>query len=263
MLFFMEKKKLYGLILDSDGTVMDSKVNQFEWLRYCVTKLYKKPFPYKECSGKFLKDYNEYYHARGLTGIYELFGINYDEEKDFLWKHFNPWKKKNPPQIVDGMKEAILEIYRRSRPKPGKAKGLRISLNTTNQWPSFEKQFYESGLIKCFDTILTRTDIPEVIDEEGKEKPFLLKPHVYSVEWALDLLGVDPEEALHVGDTLHDIIACRTLRRKDPSFEREVKVVAVTWGFETKEKLASAKPYRIIDRPKQLVKIVERLGGFD
>ncbi|GAI85589.1 unnamed protein product, partial [marine sediment metagenome] len=29
------KKKLYGLILDSDGTVMDSKLNQFEWLKYC------------------------------------------------------------------------------------------------------------------------------------------------------------------------------------------------------------------------------------
>lgn len=257
------KKKLYGLILDSDGTVMDSKINQFEWLEYCVTKLYKKPFPYKDCDEKFLKDYNGYYHARGLTGIYELFNINYDKDKDFLWEHFNAWKQKNPPQIVEGMKEAISEIYERSRPRPGKVKGLRISLNTTNKWPSFEKQFYDSGLINCFDMILTRDDIPEVIDEEGHEKPLLLKPHVYSIEWALDLVGVNPDEALHVGDTLHDIIACRTLRRKNPDIKREVKVVAVTWGFETKKNLTSAKPYRVVDDPKQLVKIVERLGGFD
>lgn len=259
----MKKKRLYGLILDSDGTVMNSKFNQFEWLHYCVTKLYKKSFPYKSCDEKFLKSYNEYYNARGLTGIYELFDINYDKDKDFLWEHFNSWKEKNPPQIVNGMKEAIFEIYERSRSKPGKVKGLRISLNTTNKWPSFVKQFYDSGLINCFDMILTRDDIPEVIDDKGNEKPFLLKPHVYSIEWALDLLDVSPEEALHVGDTMHDIIACRTLRRKDPNAEKEVKVVAVTWGFETKKNLASAKPYRLIDRPKQLIKIVENLGGFD
>lgn len=259
----MAKKKLYGLILDSDGTVMDSKVSQFEWLKYCVIALYKKPFDYKACDKHFLENYNEYYNARGLTGIYEMFGINYDKDKDFLWENFNAWKVKNPPQIVDGMKETIFEIYEKSRPRPGKVKGLRISLNTTNKWPSFEEQFYGSGLIKCFDTILTREDIPEVMDEQGNEKPFLLKPHVYSIEWALDLLGVAPEEALHVGDTLHDIIACRTLRRKDPNIEREVKVVAVTWGFETKENLVSAKPYKIVNNPKQLIKIVEKLGGFD
>jgi len=259
----MAKKKLYGLIFDSDGTILDSKNNSFEWLRYCVTELYNKPFPYFGCSGKFLEDYNKYYGVRGLTGIYEMFGINYDKDKDFLWEHFNAWRTTSPALIIKGMKETIFEIYGKSRPRPGKAKGLRISLNTTNQWPSFERQLKESGLIKCFDTILTRTDIPETIDEQGSEKPFLLKPHVYSIEWALDLLGVEPEEALHVGDTLHDITACRTLRRKDPNVEREVKVVAVTWGFETKKNLEAAKPYKIINNPQQLIKIVEKLGGFD
>lgn len=257
------KKRLYGLILDSDGTVMDSKVNQFEWMNYCVTKLYKKPFPYKDLSGDFFVKYNNAHHAKGLIGIYGLFGISYEKDKDFLWEHFNDWKEKNPPKIFEGMKEAIFEIYERSRPKPGKAKGLRIALNTMNRWPSFKKQFYESGLINCFDLILTGDYVPPVMDEEGNEKPFLLKPHVYSIEWTLDLLGVDPEEALHVGDTVNDIMACRNLRRKDPIIEREIRAVSVTWGFETRKRLASAKPYKIISKPKQLVKVVEELGGFD
>lgn len=257
------KKKLYGLIFDSDGTILDSRPNSFKWLKYCVTQLYKKPFSYEKYTEQFLKDYNESHKFKGLIGIYEIFGISYEQDKDFLWEHFNEWRTKNPPLIVNGVKEVIFEIYEKSRPKPGKSRGLRMLLNTTNQWLSFEKQFYESGLIKCFDTILTREEVPEIINEKKEKKPYLLKPNNYPIEWALDLLGVEPEEALHVGDTLEDINACRGLRRKDPNVEREVKVVAVTWGFETRENLAAAKPYKVIDDPKQLVKIVEKLGGFD
>jgi len=253
------KKKLYGLILDSDGTVMDSKINQFEWFKYCVTKLYKKPFKYKSCSEKFLKAYNEAHHSKGLDGIYELFRIDSKKDVDFLWKHFNAWKEENPPQIIKSMQDTIFEIYERSRPKPNKIKGLRILLNTSNRWSSFENQFYESGLIKCFDAIITEKDI-ETIARENDTSLFL-KPNTYSIEWALDILGVDPEEALHIGDTLEDIIACRDLKSK-PNLGKEVKVVSVTWGFETKKSLASAKPYRLIYKPQQLIKIVENLGGF-
>lgn len=256
----MHKKKLYGLIFDSDGTIMDSKVSSFEWLRYCVGSLYKKNFPYADCSETFLKDYNKSHHG-GLVGLYNLFGIDYEKDADFLWEHFNDWKTKNPAPMIKGMKEVVLEIYERSRSKPGKAKGLRICLNTTNVWPSFEKPFKESGLIKCFDTIITGADV-ESNGKDGK-KYLLLKPSTYTIEWALDILGVEPEEALHVGDTIEDIICCKGLRRKDPNIEREVKVVSVTWGFETRKNLVSAKPYKIIDDPKQLVKIVEKLGGFD
>ncbi|MDP2907235.1 MAG: HAD hydrolase-like protein [Nanoarchaeota archaeon] len=258
----MAKKKLYGLIFDSDGTILDSKPNQFEWLKHCVIDLYNKEFQYKKCSGEFLNDYNKAHRVNGLVGVYEMLGINYEKDKDLLWEHFNTWRRGNPPPIIKGMKETILEIYRRSRPKPGKSCGLRFLLNTSNRWPSFEKQLDESGLIKCFDTILTRDDIPEAIDAEGNSKP-LVKPNTYSIELALDLLGISPEEALHVGDTLEDITSCRSLKRKDPDVEKEVKVVSVTWGFETKENLASAKPYKIINNPKQLIKIVEQLGGFD
>lgn len=259
----MIKKKLYGLIFDSDGTILNSKINSFEWLKYCVTILYKKPFPYEKCSERFLKDYNENNRAKRLIGIYEIFGINYEKDKDFLWERFNEWRTKNPPLIVEGVKEVVFEIYEKSRPKHGKSRGLRMLLNTTNKWPSFEKQLRESGLIKCFDTVLTREEIPDMPDEGGEKKGYLLKPNPYPIEWALDILGVEPEEALHVGDTVEDIICCKGLRRKDPNIEREVRVVAVTWGFETRKNLASAKPYKIIDDPKQLVKIVKQLGGFD
>ncbi|MBM3200551.1 HAD family hydrolase [Candidatus Woesearchaeota archaeon] len=257
----MPKKKLYGLIFDSDGTILDSVSSSFEWLKHCVVDLYKKPFPYENCSEQFLKDYNSSHRTKGLNGIYEIFGIDYDQEKDFLWENFNAWRADNPAKIIKGMDEAIFKIYDKSRPKPGKPRGLRMLLNTSNMWPSFEIQLRESGLIRCFDTIITRDNLPGVIDGDNLRP--LVKPNTYSIEWALDLLGVDHEEALHVGDTLEDIEACRNLRRKDVNTEREVKVVAVTWGFETKENLANAKPYKIINNPKQLVKIVEQLGGFD
>ncbi|MBL7101072.1 MAG: HAD family hydrolase [Nanoarchaeota archaeon] len=257
------KNKLSALIIDLDGTLIDSKQNQFDWMKYCVTELFKKPFPYDSCSEEFLKDYMAAYNQGGLDAIYALFDIDANEHQDFLWEHFNPWKEKNPAPIVKDMKETIMDIYRRSRPRPGKVKGLRIALNTSNAWPSFEKQIYNHWFINYFDTIVTKDDIPDLLDKKSNKKDFLLKPNTYSIEWILDLLGADAHEALHVGDTVHDIECCRNLCRKDPSNPGEVKVVSVTWGFDTKENLKAKKPYRIISQPNQLVKIVEKLGGFD
>ncbi|MBU4502438.1 MAG: HAD hydrolase-like protein [Nanoarchaeota archaeon] len=256
-------KKLRGLILDLDGTIIDSRINQYEWLKHCTEDIFNKPFPYKSCSKSFLKKYISSYKKCGLRGLYEMFDIDYNNNSDILWREFNKWKKENPAPIIKDMEETIFEIYNHSRPKPGRATGLRIALNTVNTWPSFENSFYKSGLIKCFDTVITGGDIPDVIDDKGVKKHLLLKPNSYSVEWILDLLNIEPEEALHVGDTPHDIICCQNLKRRNPDGTNEVKAVGVTWGFDTKENLETVNPYKIISNPKQLIKIVEELGGFD
>jgi phosphoglycolate phosphatase len=59
----------------------------------------------------------------------------------------------------------------------------------------------------------------------------------------LRTLGVDRHEAVYVGDEVRDIEAGR---------RAGVQVAAVTWGFNTRELLASHRPDFLVDRPEQL-----------
>ncbi|MBI2564823.1 HAD hydrolase-like protein [Candidatus Woesearchaeota archaeon] len=250
---------LYGLIFDVDGTLIDSMNDQFLWLRHCVTDLYSKKFPFTNYSHVFVEKYNAAVKKEGLPGIYALFGIDYDAEKNNLWTYFKEWKKNTNISLIPGIKDAVTEIYERSRPRKGKCKGLRIALNTTNAWEGFERTIRKEGILNCFDIVLTKSELPE--DVNGV-KVNLVKPHPYSIELALDLLGTDPEETLHVGDSVVDVRASKNLRRKNPDNSKKALTAAVTWGFEAKEDLEKEKPDFLITEPKQLVQLIEELDGF-
>lgn len=58
------------------------------------------------------------------------------------------------------------------------------------------------------------------------------------------------ENSVYVGDELRDIQAAESIK---------LKVVAVTWGFARVVDLEAAKPLAIIDKPEDLIKILEEL----
>ena len=54
------------------------------------------------------------------------------------------------------------------------------------------------------------------------------------------------EEVIYIGDEDRDIIAAKRVG---------VKVIAVTWGYNSKEKLMKEKPDCLVSSPKELEKI--------
>ena len=58
---------------------------------------------------------------------------------------------------------------------------------------------------------------------------------------------INPHEVIYVGDEERDIIASKKAR---------IKNIAVTWGFNSKEKLSREKPDYIVDSPMQIIEIV-------
>ncbi|HKM44778.1 MAG TPA: HAD-IA family hydrolase [Dysgonamonadaceae bacterium] len=58
---------------------------------------------------------------------------------------------------------------------------------------------------------------------------------------------INPHEVIYVGDEERDIIASKKAR---------IKNIAVTWGFNSKEKLSKEKPDYIVDSPMQIIEIV-------
>ena len=56
------------------------------------------------------------------------------------------------------------------------------------------------------------------------------------------------KEVIYVGDETRDIEAAK---------KAKVKIISVTWGFNTKQILKKQKPDFLIDKPKELMKILK------
>jgi phosphoglycolate phosphatase len=58
---------------------------------------------------------------------------------------------------------------------------------------------------------------------------------------------ISKSELIYVGDELRDIEACK---------KAGVKIIAVTWGYDSGELLKSAQPDFLIDHPEDILKII-------
>lgn len=70
-----------------------------------------------------------------------------------------------------------------------------------------------------------------------------LKPAPDSLLYAIEQLGVTPDEVWYVGDSVQDILTARNAG---------VKCVAVTWGFQDRPRLAAENPTRLADNAEEL-----------
>lgn len=79
----------------------------------------------------------------------------------------------------------------------------------------------------------------------GERDGIRRKPNPDSVEEALQLLGVEKEHALYVGDSDVDILTARNA---------QIRCVSVTWGFRDERFLMENGAGVVIDRPLELLK---------
>ena len=62
--------------------------------------------------------------------------------------------------------------------------------------------------------------------------------------------NIDPLEVIYVGDEDRDIIAAK---------KANLKTIAVTWGFNSKEKLSRENPDYLVDSPMQILETIQDL----
>lgn len=60
--------------------------------------------------------------------------------------------------------------------------------------------------------------------------------------------NIDPLEVIYVGDEDRDIIAAK---------KANIKTIAVTWGFNSKEKLSKENPDYLVDSPMQILEVFQ------
>jgi len=113
--------------------------------------------------------------------------------------------------------------------------GVRLGIVTSKNRHTTEKGLLVSGLVEFFPVIITSDDV---------ERP---KPHREPVDLALSKLGALAEEAIFVGDSLHDMHAGKSAA---------VATGAALWGPFTRDDLASSAPDHWLDSFEDLLSLV-------
>ena len=200
-------RSLEAVLFDLDGTLLDS----LELIRSTYEKVFRDlSIPWSERDvmkwlGIPLAEISRHFAGERHTEFYKLYQKYYEEMHDGLTRAHS------------GAKET-LEYLRRS--------GFRTGIATSKGRQSTIKSLKFTGLIDLIDTIVAAQDV-----QHHKPQPDpLLK--------ALDDLGVQPPQAVYVGDSRFDIIAGR---------RAGVKTLGVTWGVSTRSELLDGQPDAIID----------------
>ena len=126
-------------------------------------------------------------------------------------------------KLISGMSEVLVELRRHVR---------SFGILTSNATANVDLFLKTHGLREQFDFISSTSKLT------GKAK------HLKAIRKTFSLR---PEEMLYVGDELRDVKA---------SQKAEIPIAAVTWGFNSRESLAAAKPNYLFDQPADFLRLL-------
>ncbi len=121
-----------------------------------------------------------------------------------------------------------------------KGKGYLLGLFTNSGSKTVKITLKKYGIAGYFDAVITRDDIEQ------------MKPSGEGLKKMLELLHVEPFEAIYVGDSLADITAAR---------ESHVRFIAVEGGVSTREHLQEQSPELILQSLEQLPSLLPTIDS--
>ena len=125
-------------------------------------------------------------------------------------------------QLFPGIKEVLLELKKR---------GFQLGIITSNSKENVLGSLEKNGLQDTFTFIYSGSTF-------GKHKVIN--------KW-LRIENIHTEKVVYVGDEIRDIDAAK---------KTGIKVIAVGWGFNSQEALAAQNPDFLIERPQELIEIM-------
>ena len=127
---------------------------------------------------------------------------------------------------IPGMKEALIEL---------KNQGNRLGIITSNSQENVMAFLFKNELQNLFEFIYSAKTL------FGKNKVITNFLRQESLKF---------EDVIYVGDETRDIEAAR---------KSNIKVIAVSWGFNSREVLAEKKPDFLIYKPNELIDVIGSL----
>lgn len=209
-----------AILFDLDGTLLDTIDDLATALNYALEK-HGFPTHKREAVLGFVGNGVANLVARGMGNSQEhpLFSSVFEDFRTYYARHNTDLTR--PYEGIVALLSSLRE------------RGIRMAV-VSNKYDAAVKALSE----RFFGDL-----IPLAIGESPTVKR---KPAPDALFYALDALGVSPEEAYYVGDSEVDV---ETARRAG------VDCLSVLWGFRTEEELLAAGAVKLFDTP-------EALGAF-
>ena len=198
-------------LFDLDGTLIDSIDLILGSMRYAFAK----------CARETPTD------AAWLTGVgtplrtmFERYSANGAEVDHFIaaYREHQMLHHDDMVRCYDDVADTLAELTRRGHP---------LAVVTSKTESLARRGLERTGILEYFETIV------------GCDSCARHKPDPQPVLTALDRLGYGPEEAVFVGDSVHDIAAGNAAG---------VLTVAALWGPFSRDELTAASPGRYVER---------------
>ena len=147
----------------------------------------------------------------------------------FLLKKVKGELKKKIPELkpIPGIQEALVEL---------KDKGLRLGIITSNSKVNVKEFLNINNLDSFFEFVHTGVTIfgkTTIINNVLRQKQ------------------IKTQDVVYVGDETRDIEASK---------KAHIKVIGVSWGFNSEEALAKQNPDFLIRHPRELVEIIRNIS---
>ncbi|NLL56112.1 MAG: HAD-IA family hydrolase [Clostridiales bacterium] len=209
------KKK--AILFDMDGTLVDTVDDLTTALNHTLKTL---NFATKT------REQVQSYLGNGIVALVEL-GLP-DDQKDQLSKAAKIFKEYYKDHLADFTKpyNGIVELIDLL-----KQKNYRLAVISNKIQPAL-------------DELVTRFFSNKFEQIIGQRNDLKQKPYPNGVNLALQLMGVDKDDALYVGDSDVDLKTAQNAK---------LDCVSCSWGFKTKAELISYGAKIIIDKPMELL----------
>jgi 2-hydroxy-3-keto-5-methylthiopentenyl-1-phosphate phosphatase len=213
------KKQIHGIIFDLDGTLIESYEAIYLGLKECFQYLGKEIFPFQDLKIHLRADLEAtlspfFSPEEVLKGI-PIMRKKYEEV--YL----------NRTRFLDGAKEVLKILH---------SEGAILGI-ASNKFGRFSRGVLTHlGASDYFKSVIGAGDVV-------RNKPFPDMIHTVLRE-----MGLPPEEAIFVGDTLTDIETGKQAR---------VDVYALPTGFHSKKELSQGKPRRLLRNLQELVRVAK------
>lgn len=135
----------------------------------------------------------------------------------------NDIQKLNP---IIGIKDALLQL---------KNQGVTLGILTSNSEENVKIFLENHGMQELFSFIYSET---RLFSKHRIISKFMKKNNL------------NPEEVIYVGDETRDIEASKRI---------QIKVIAVSWGFNSREALAKQNPDFLVYKPSELIEVMGSL----